>query len=136
MEILWLLLGFLLGAGLAYLVLLSLFRIRLERWKGEVEETLRKEILERSRATLKGKIGEQMAPLLPQFKYEPADARFIGSPVDYVIFEGHSRGEPEGVVFLEVKTGRSTLTPTERKIKEVVEGGRVRWETLELDQPG
>ena len=136
MEILWLLLGFLLGAGLAYLVLLSLFRIRLEGWKREVEESLRKEILERSRATLKGKIGEQMAPLLPQFRYEPADARFIGSPVDYVIFEGHSRGEPREVVFLEVKTGRSTLTPTERKIKEVVEGGRVRWETLELDQPG
>jgi predicted Holliday junction resolvase-like endonuclease len=136
MEILWLLLGFLLGAGLAYLVLLSLFRIRLEGWKREVEESLRREALERSRATLKGKIGEQMAPLLPQFRYEPADARFIGSPVDYVIFEGHSRGEPREVVFLEVKTGRSTLTPTERKIKEVVEGGRVRWETLELDQPG
>jgi predicted Holliday junction resolvase-like endonuclease len=136
MEILWLLLGFLLGAGLAYLVLLPLFRIRLERWKGEVEETLRREILERSRATLKGRIGEQMAPLLPQFRYEPADARFIGSPVDYVIFEGHSRAEPREVVFLEVKTGRSTLTPTERKIKEVVEGGRVRWETLELGQKG
>jgi len=136
METLWLLLGFLLGVGLSYLVLLSLFRIRLERWKREVEETLRVEVLERSRATLKGRIGEQMAPLLPQFKYEPADARFIGSPVDYVIFEGHSRGEPREVVFLEVKTGRSTLTPTEKKIKEAVEGGRVRWETLELDQPG
>jgi predicted Holliday junction resolvase-like endonuclease len=136
MEILWLLLGFLLGVVLSYLILLPLFRIRLEGWKREVEESLRREALERSRATLKGRIGEQMAPLLPQFKYEPADARFIGSPVDYVIFEGHSRGEPEGVVFLEVKTGRSTLTPLERKLKEVVEGGRVRWETLELDHPG
>ncbi|MCQ8898116.1 MAG: hypothetical protein NQU48_01560 [Hadesarchaea archaeon] len=136
MEILWPLLGFLLGVVLSYLILLPLFRIRLEGWKREVEESLRREALERSRATLKGRIGEQMAPLLPQFKYEPADARFIGSPVDYVIFEGHSRGEPEGVVFLEVKTGRSTLTPLERKLKEVVEGGRVRWETLELDHPG
>jgi len=136
MEILWLLLGFLLGVVLSYLILLPLFRIRLEGWKREVEESLRREALERSRATLKGRIGEQMAPLLPQFKYEPADARFIGSPVDYVIFEGHSRGEPEGVVFLEVKTGRSTLTPLERKLKEVVEGGRVRWETLELDHLG
>jgi predicted Holliday junction resolvase-like endonuclease len=136
MEILWLLLGFLLGVILSYLILLPLFRIRLEGWKREVEESLRREALERSRATLKGRIGEQMAPLLPQFKYEPADARFIGSPVDYVIFEGHSRGEPEGVVFLEVKAGRSTLTPLERKLKEVVEGGRVRWETLELDHPG
>jgi len=136
MEILWLLLGSLLGVILSYLILLPLFRIRLEGWKREVEESLRREALERSRATLKGRIGEQMAPLLPQFKYEPADARFIGSPVDYVIFEGHSRGEPEGVVFLEVKTGRSTLTPLERKLKEVVEGGRVRWETLELDHPG
>lgn len=132
METLWLLLGFLLGLGAAYLFLLALFRSRLERWKLEVEETLRKEALERSRAVLKGKIGEQMAPLLPQFRHEPSDARFIGSPVDYVIFEGHSEGEPREVVFLEVKTGRSALTPLERKLKEVVEGGRVRWETLEL----
>jgi predicted Holliday junction resolvase-like endonuclease len=136
METLWVLLGFLLGVGASYLLLLPLFRTKLERWRREAEETLRREILERSRATLKGKIGEQMAPLLPQFRYQPADARFIGSPVDYVIFEGHSRGEPREVVFLEIKTGRSTLTPTERKIKEAVEGGRVRWETLELDQSG
>ncbi len=136
MEALWLLLGFLLGLGVSYLFLLALFRSKLERWKLEVEETLRKEALERSRAVLKGRIGEQMAPLLPQFKYEPSDARFIGSPVDYVVFEGHSRGEPREVVFLEVKTGRSVLTPVERKIKEVVEGGRVRWETLELRPEG
>ena len=41
---------------------------------------------------LKGKIGEQMAPLLEEFysKYDLADARFIGQPIDYIIFKNLS----------------------------------------------
>ena len=35
-------------------------------------------------------MAEQMAPLLPGFAYLPADARFLGDPIDYVIFDGYS----------------------------------------------
>jgi predicted Holliday junction resolvase-like endonuclease len=44
---------------------------------------------------LKGKIAEQIAPLMPGFlaKYNPADARFIGSPIDYLIFRNMSKGD-------------------------------------------
>ena len=57
----------------------------------------RKDAVETSRNVLKGKIGEQMSPLLPEFysKYEPADARFIGSPIDYVIFKNMSKRAAE-----------------------------------------
>jgi predicted Holliday junction resolvase-like endonuclease len=41
-----------------------------------------------SRSTLKGKIAEQMAPVLPGFLFNPTDARFIGTPVDYIILDG------------------------------------------------
>ena len=105
----------------------------LERWRAEVEERIRREAVERSRAVLKGKIGEQMAPLLPEFRYEPADARFIGSPVDYIVFEGYSKGEPRRIVFVDVKTGKSSLSPIERKVREIVEKRRVDWETVVLE---
>jgi predicted Holliday junction resolvase-like endonuclease len=49
---------------------------------------IRKDSINRSRSTLKGKIAEQLAPVLPGFLFNPADARFIGSPVDYIIFDG------------------------------------------------
>ena len=31
-----------------------------------------------SRAVLKGKMAEQMAPIMPQFEYLPSDAKFLG----------------------------------------------------------
>lgn len=42
------------------------------------------------RASIKGKISEQIVPFLEQFKYKPSDARFIGSPIDYVILDGYT----------------------------------------------
>jgi len=41
-----------------------------------------------SRAVLKGKMAEQLAPILPEFQYLPSDAKFLGDPVDYVVFDG------------------------------------------------
>jgi len=50
----------------------------------EVIEKRTAESLDKARAVLKGKIGEQLAPLLPEFcaKYSPSDARFMGTPID------------------------------------------------------
>ena len=99
----------------------------------------RKESVDSSRASLKGKIGEQMAPLLPEFiaNYEPADARFIGTPIDYVIFKNmskHSNDDPEPleIVMLEVKSGNPSLTKIERAVKDAVDNQRVRFETLKI----
>ena len=50
----------------------------------------RRESVLKSRSSLKGQIAEQMAPLLPGFRYRPADARFLGDPIDYVVFNGYS----------------------------------------------
>jgi predicted Holliday junction resolvase-like endonuclease len=51
-----------------------------------------------------------MAPLLPEFPYSMADARFIGSPIDFVVFDGYTgareNGGPEiSVVLVESKMG-------------------------------
>ena len=53
-------------------------------------QAARAESLEHSRYSLKGKIAEQLAPLAKGFPYLPSDARFIGSPIDYVVFNGSS----------------------------------------------
>ena len=106
----------------------------------EQESSVRKDAADRSRYVLKGKIAEHMVPLLTDiFKYEPSDARFIGAPIDYLIFDGYTRvkdggsEEPITVILADIKTGGAKLNKTERKIKEAVEAGRVRWETIHLD---
>ena len=132
-EIVVLIFGLIIGILLCYVYLKERLTVQFERWKAEFEEKIRQEILERSRAALKGRIGEQLAPLLPMFKHEPADARFLGSPVDYVVFDGYKEGDPRSVIFIDVKTGKTaTLSKIERKLKLVIEQGKVRWETIHV----
>ena len=106
----------------------------------EQESSIRKDAADRSRYVLKGKIAEHMVPMYKDvFKYDPSDARFLGAPIDYVIFDGYTAvkdgnsDEPITVVLADIKTGNAQLNRTERKIKEAVEQGRVRWETIQLD---
>ena len=98
-----------------------------------------KQSVDQSRRTLKGQIAEQMAPLLPGFPYEPADARFLGDPVDYVVFNGYSdakdgKGDPDEleVVILDIKCGNARLSPTQRAIAQAIKSGRVRFEVLRV----
>ena len=141
----WILLivGLIIGVLLAYALLrrsvATSYEAKFIQWKVEHEKEIRERALEASRAVLKGRIGEQMAPLLPMFKYHPADARFIGSPIDYVIFDGYTDVKDKGsegpinIVFMDVKAGkRAQLTPIQKRIKESAEKGRVKWETLQL----
>ncbi len=141
-----------LGIGLliaftVYIILNMKLKYRISRVEAEFRKTwaeqeagIRKDATDRSRYVLKGKIGEHIVPLLQEkFKHELSDARFIGSPIDYVIFDGYTAikdGKSEGsieVIIADIKTGDAQLNRTERKIKEAVQAGRVRWETIEMD---
>lgn len=101
----------------------------------------RKDAVDQSRNTLKGTISEQISPLLPEFysKYEPSDARFLGSPIDFVIFKNMSKFDkklkdeenPIEVILLDIKTGKSTgLSPLQKSIKNAVEEGRVSFDVI------
>lgn len=113
---------------------------RLAERETEFEERVereRKDALERSRAVLKGKVGEQFAPFVGDFPYNPSDARFIGSPVDYVVFDGYTavkdgNGRGLKVVLVDVKTGNGRLTRVQRRIRKAVKRGNVEWRTVRL----
>ncbi len=98
-------------------------------WQTEVEQS-RKSAVEQSRAVLGGKFTEQMVPFFPDFKYDPTEVRFIGSPIDMVVFPGLAQGDPQEIVILEVKTGNAQLTPPQKKIRELIENGMVRWDEI------
>ncbi len=101
------------------------------KWQAEIEKA-RKEAITQSRAVLGGKFVEQLAPYLPEFKYDPTEARFIGSPIDLIVFPGLATGNPQEIVIMEIKTGKTShLTPEERKIRQLIEEGMVRWELIQ-----
>jgi predicted Holliday junction resolvase-like endonuclease len=99
-------------------------------WQTEIEQA-RKSAVEQSRAVLGGRFTEQMVPFFPDFRYDPTEVRFIGSPIDMIAFPGLALGDPREIVILEVKTGRSQqLTPVQKKIRELIENNMVRWDEI------
>ena len=93
-----------------------------------------------SRAVLKGKMAEQLAPIMPQFEYLPSDAKFLGDPVDYVVFDGYTdlrdgEGRPEDIeiVLIDIKSGGARLTKGQVAIAQAIQAWRVRFETVRID---
>jgi predicted Holliday junction resolvase-like endonuclease len=98
------------------------------------EARIRDDALSRSHSAVAGKATEHLAPLLPGFDFDPRDARFLGSPIDFVVFDGLSEGEVREVVFIEIKTGpMAALTSRERRVREAVDGRRVRFLEVRID---
>jgi len=100
-----------------------------------------KNALNRSRASIKGDLAERFLPLdREKFPYNPSDARFIGDPIDYVIFEGYTdvkdKGEdkPIGIVLVEVKTGGSLTKRVQKMIEEGVKQKLVKFETIRISE--
>jgi predicted Holliday junction resolvase-like endonuclease len=105
-----LLLGIAIGIVIAWLYFLV--------WKARYSAAIRDNAVQRSLAVTAGKVHEQLVPYLPEFGFNPKDARFLGSPVDLVVFDGLAAGEVRAWYFSRSKpalrrsrhaSGRSAL---------------------------
>lgn len=101
-------------------------------WKVGYTRRIREDAVQRSQAVTAGKVHEQLMPYLPTFPYNPKDVRFLGSPVDLVVFDGLAEGRVRRIVFVEVKTGGAGLTDRERLVREAVRDGEVEWVELRV----
>jgi predicted Holliday junction resolvase-like endonuclease len=80
----------------------------------------------RSSEVRTGNIVEQVSPFLEGFPGDPKRTRFLGQPIDFIVFED------EVIKFVEVKSGRSKLSPSQRKVREHVEQGKVVFELFRI----
>jgi len=74
-----------------------------------------------------GQISENLAPFLKEFKYNPKKCHFLGNPIDYVIFED------DKIVFLEIKSGESKLSDTQKNIKKLIESKEMYFDTMRIN---
>ena len=121
-----LLIGYILGKNIG--------EERANREWGERVPSIRKDAVERSRAIIGGKFSEQLAPYLPDFDYKPTEVRFIGQPIDFIVFKGMDEKEIEEVVFVEVKSGKSSLSSHERKLRDAIKNKNVKWELYKIPE--
>jgi predicted Holliday junction resolvase-like endonuclease len=96
--------------------------------------------LKSSRNTIRGKVSEEIIPLLPDFPYKIEDCKFFGMPADYIIFDGMNEfrdGNKEkeiSIIFTDIKYNTAVLSPVQKQIKKAIEEGRVSWETIKLNK--
>ncbi len=105
--------------------------------KKELKEKIpeiRETAIKQSRAVLSGQFSEQIAPYMPGFPYKPAEARFIGKPIDFVIFRGMDEKKIDEVIFVEVKTGKSNLNSVERSLRNAIENKNVKWDEYRVNK--
>ena len=120
--------AFAIGYMLARAVSAARFQIEIAK--------IRKDTVKRQRAVVGGQVSEQLAPYFPDFPYKSSEARFIGKPFDFLIFEGMDEKMIRKVVFVEVKTASSRLSSQERNLKETIEAGHVEWFTYRVPDTG
>lgn len=87
----------------------------------------RKDAIQRSRAVLSGQFSEQVAPYFPKFPGKISEARFIGKPIDFLVFKGMDEQNITEVVFVEVKTKKSSLSTSERRLRDTIKAKNVKW---------
>jgi len=105
----------------------------------ESNELARKDAIKKSRSVLRGQASEHLAPyVIPNTN--PKDYRFMGNPIDYVCFEGLSdlldnkTNEILSIKFVDIKTGKSSLNKSQRRIRDAIKSNKVSFELINLDE--
>lgn len=102
-------------------------------------QNARKDSVKRSRSVLRGQASEHLAPFVIKGT-NPKDYRFMGNPIDYVCFDGLSdvldkqTDEIKSVRFIDIKTGKSNLNKSQRRIRDAIKDGKVTFEIVNLDE--
>jgi predicted Holliday junction resolvase-like endonuclease len=122
-----------LAAGIAIGLLLAWLYFLV--WKVRYTTRIREDAVQRSQAVTAGKVHEQLIPYFSAFPFNPKDVRFLGSPIDLVVFDGLAEGRMRRIIFLEVKTGGAGLTSRERCVRDVIQAREVEWAELRVARP-
>ncbi|MBU0636118.1 endonuclease [Candidatus Micrarchaeota archaeon] len=68
-----------------------------------------------------GKLTEQWIPFSDRFPHSPERFRFLGNPIDGIVFEDNK------IVFCEFKTATAFLNEKQKRIRELVLQKKVEW---------
>ena len=107
--------------------------LSLEQWKADAEKEIRQDAINKSQSVTMGKMTEHIVPYLPGFGFNPSDARFIGSSIDLIVFDGLDEDCLKKIVFIEIKTGNSTLSPRERWVRDAILAKNIEWRQVKVN---
>ncbi len=107
--------------------------IELEYWKVCCEDDIKRNAIQRHHSSILGSVSEYIIPFHTNFPYNPKDIRFIGAPIDLIVFDGlDEKSDQINIIFLEVQTGRPYTSINHKKIIEAVQFKRIYCRSLNL----
>ena len=133
-TIIILIIVFLIGLVIAYIIGVKAGAFRKHKEWELALPGYRKDAIVRSRSVIGGQFAENLAPFLPKFPFLPTECKFLGKPIDLIVFKGMDEKDINEVVFVEVKSGNAKLNSQEKKLKETIEKKRVRWEEYRIPE--
>ena len=77
-----------------------------------------------------GKNLERALPTIKDFKWVVPDSKFLGDPIDLVVFNGLSNGKVNSLSFVEVKSGKARLNNRQKSIRDAIEDHKVSYEVF------
>ena len=77
-----------------------------------------------------GKNLERALPTLKDFKWVVPDSKFLGDPLDLLIFNGLSTGNVTSLSFVEVKSGNAHLNGHQKSIRDAIEDHKVSFKVF------
>ncbi len=112
---------------LAVIVILSFLAVYLYLKSSQLEKELEELAFQkRSQSVKYGKLTEQFVPFIDDFPFDSTKFRFLGDPIDGVVFEENE------IIFCEFKAANARLNERQRKIKELVKEKKVNWFEFKL----
>ena len=105
------------------------YRLLQEKLKKNIKNIGRSKISAVGSGT--GKISEKIIPAMKQFGYPIEDCRFLAEPIDYIIFDGASKGKVEQITFMDIKVGETAgLKKHQEKIRDAIKDNNVKSEMI------
>ena len=74
-----------------------------------------------------GHIAETMSAFLADYPYPPETGTFLGKPIDMLHFLD------DKIVFVEIKSGKSQLSPRQKRIQKLIEDGKVEFNIYRVE---
>jgi len=114
-----------------FLIAVGIRNTRLEREHKELQDKYAKELHHRKSSEVRlGKIGENLAPFVEGWPWDPNSFRFLGNPVDGIQFN------EDEIIFVEIKTGKARLSKSQKNFRDIVNSGKVSFATFKITEDG
>ena len=77
-----------------------------------------------------GKNLEKVLPTMRDFKWTVPDSKFLGDPIDLIVFNGLSVNKVKSINFIEVKSGKARLNNHQKAIRDAIEEQKVSYKVF------